>query len=324
MKEFLKRTITGIVLLGILLFFLLYLRPLCIHSLDVLILVFLEIGLFEMYRATKSAGHNTMKLPIIVFGVLIYPLFYLFQYGFVDGKIAYVGLSDAGIIIAFVISAVVALIELTFALKKEEVVDENGEKKIVKSNKYNLSDLGSTLLTVVYPGVFTSLFFAVNLHAGDLIAIMMCLIVPLLDDALAYYVGSKFGKHKLCPSISPKKSVEGLIGGIFGGLISQVGIFLLFDGFGVFNKVNNILIPRISDKLYVSIPIYLVLAGLIICAEFAGDLVASRIKRLAGIKDYGKIFPGHGGVMDRLDSLIFSLPVVYVFFSIFRITGFLY
>lgn len=324
MKEFLKRTITGVVLLGVLLFFLLYLRPLCIHSLDLLIIVFLEIGLYEMYRATVSAGHNTMKLPILVFGVVVYPLFYLFQYDFIDGKFAFSGNSDAGILMAFVIGAVVALVLLTFSLKKQEEIDENGETKIVKTHKYNLSDLGATLLVIVYPGVFTSLFFAVNLHAGDLIAIMMCLIVPLLDDAFAYYVGSKLGKHKLCPSISPKKSVEGLIGGIFGGLIAQTGIFLLFDGFGVFDNVNNILIPRISDKLYVSVPIYLVLAALIICAEFAGDLVASRIKRLAGIKDYGKIFPGHGGVMDRLDSLIFSLPVVYVFFSIFRITGFLY
>ncbi len=323
MKDFAKRTITGVLLLAVLALFL-YLRTLCIHALDILILAFLLMGLYEMYKATKTAGHNTMKLPIIVFGTIIYPLFYLFQYDFVGGKFVYVGMSDLGILLSLIISVVVALIMLTFSLNKEEVSDENGEVKTVKSHKYNLADLGSTLLVIIYPGVFTSLFFAVNLHAGDLLAILMCLIVPLLDDALAYFVGSKLGKHKLCPSISPKKSVEGLFGGILGGLIAQVAIFLLFDGFGVFDNVNNVLIPRISDKLYISIPIYFVLAILIIFAEFAGDLVASRIKRLAGIKDYGKIFPGHGGVMDRLDSLIFSLPIVYVFFSICRITGFVY
>jgi phosphatidate cytidylyltransferase len=164
----------------------------------------------------------------------------------------------------------------------------------------------------------------VNFHAGDLLAILMMLVIPLADDAFAYFVGSKFGKHKLIPAISPKKSVEGLIGGIVGGLLAQAVLFLLFEVFGVFNNVNNIAIKSISDKLFVSIPIYVVLALILIAADFAGDLVASRIKRIVGIKDYGKIFPGHGGVMDRLDSLIFAMPVVYVFFTICRVSGFLY
>lgn len=318
MKEFIKRTVTGLVLLGILFFFLFYLRPLCIHSLDVLILVFLGLGLFEMYRATKRGGYKTMLIPIIVFGVIVYPLFFLFSYFGKSGD------GDIAILISFVISSAISLVMLTFSLEKKEDVDENGNKVINKSHKYTIKDMGATILTLVYPGVFTSIFFAVNLYAGDLLAILLCLIVPLLDDAFAYFVGSKFGKHKLCPSVSPKKSVEGLIGGILGGILATVGIFLLFDGFGVFDNVKNVLIPQISDKLYISIPIYFVLGSMIIGCEFAGDLVASRIKRLVGIKDYGKIFPGHGGVMDRLDSLIFSLPIVYIFFSIARIAGLLY
>lgn len=318
MKEFIKRTVTGLILLGVLFFFLFYLRPLCIRSLDILILAFMGAGLYEMYNATKLGGHKTMLIPIIVFGVLVYPLFFLFSY---FGKGA---TGDSAILIALIVSSAIALVQLTFSLEKKEELDEDGNKTVVKVHKYTIKDVGATILTIIYPGVFTSIFFAVNLHAGDLIAILLCLIVPLVDDALAYFVGSKFGKHKLCPSISPKKSVEGLIGGIVGGLIATVGIFLLFDQFGVFDNVKNVLIPRISDKLYVSLPIYFVLGSLIIACEFAGDLVASRIKRLVGIKDYGKIFPGHGGVMDRLDSLIFSLPIVYIFFSIARVAGLLY
>lgn len=302
-NDTLKRIVTGVVLLAILFFFLLYLRPLEIRSVDALIMVFLVAGMYEMYRATRKGGNNTMLSPLILFSVILYPLYYFFR--------------DTGILMAFALSVILTLTMFTFALNKENV---DGKR----TQKYDLKDLGVTILTLVYPGVFVAMFMVVNFNAGDLIAIFMMLFVPLTDDALAFFIGSKFGKHKLIPSISPKKSVEGLIAGIFGGLIAQLCIFLLFDGFGVFDNVNNILIPHISDKLYISIPIYLVLGLLLIAADFAGDLVASRIKRIVGIKDYGKIFPGHGGVMDRLDSLIFAMPVVYVAFTIMRECGFLY
>lgn len=302
-NDTLKRIVTGAVLLTILFFFLLYLRPIEIRSVDALIMIFLVAGMYEMYKATRKGGNNTMLSPLILFCVIIYPLHFFFL--------------DIGIIMAFALSVVLALVLFTFALNKP---DEEGKR----TQKYDLKDLGTTLLALIYPGVFVAMFMTVNYNAGDLIAIFMMLFVPLTDDAMAFFIGSKFGKHKLIPSISPKKSVEGLIGGIIGGLIAQVCIFLLFDGFGVFDNVSNILIPAISDKLYISIPIYFVLGILLIGADFAGDLVASRIKRIVGIKDYGKIFPGHGGVMDRLDSLIFAMPVVYVAFTIMREVGFLY
>lgn len=302
-NDTLKRIITGVVLLAVLFFFLLYLRPLEIRSVDALIMVFLVSGMFEMYQATRKGGNKTMLSPLIMFCVIVYPLHFFF--------------CDTGILMAFALSVILSLTLFTFALDKP---NEEGKR----SQKYDLKDLGTTLLSLVYPGVFVAMFMVVNLKAGDLIAIFMMLLVPLTDDAMAFFIGSKFGKHKLIPSISPKKSIEGLIGGIIGGLIAQVCIFLLFDGFGVFDNVSNILIPRISDKLYISVPIYFVLGILLIGADFAGDLVASRIKRIVGIKDYGKIFPGHGGVMDRLDSLIFAMPVVYVAFTIMREVGFLY
>ena len=308
MSESLKRFLTGVVLLGVLFFFLLYLRPLELHSIDALVMVFLLVGMYEMYRATRQGGNKTMLAPLITFAVLVYPLYLVLELK--------KGLGDVGILMALAVSVILALTIFTFALE----TSEEGEKKA----KYGLSDLGTTLLTLIYPGVFVAMFMAVNSHAGDLLAILMMLIIPLTDDACAYFVGSKLGKHKLIPAISPKKSVEGLIGGIVGGMLAQIVLFLLFEVFGVFDGVNNIAIPRVSDKLYVSIPIYLVLALIIIGAEFAGDLVASRIKRIVGIKDYGKIFPGHGGVMDRLDSLIFAMPVVYVFFTLCRVFDFLY
>ena len=109
-------------------------------------------------------------------------------------------------------------------------------------------------------------------------------------DAAAYFVGSKFGKHKLIPDVSPNKSVEGAIGGMIASCLLNLLYGLLIDKIGIFNARPN----------------YLVLAilGLVLSVvAMVGDLIASLIKREYGIKDYSNIFPGHGGVVDRFDSV---------------------
>lgn len=117
-----------------------------------------------------------------------------------------------------------------------------------------------------------------------------------LTDAFAYFVGVKFGKHKLCPNISPKKTIEGAIGGIVGTVL----VFMIYA-----YALNN----------YCDFSIQyweMVLFGIIV-AIFAqvGDLIASSIKRYVNVKDFGSVLPGHGGVMDRIDSVLFVAPIVY-------------
>ncbi len=115
-----------------------------------------------------------------------------------------------------------------------------------------------------------------------------------LADTGAYFVGTFFGKHKLCPEISPKKTVEGFIGGIVSN-----ALLMLFVGY---------VISLFSKGLSVN---YILLAVLgLVCAVLAviGDLIASLIKRQCGIKDFGKIMPGHGGALDRFDSMVFVAP----------------
>ena len=116
-------------------------------------------------------------------------------------------------------------------------------------------------------------------------------------DTFAYLFGIIFGKHKLCPSISPKKTIEGALGGIFGSLI-------LLNLFNYFVLKNNI--------------VFVTLSGIIlsIVAQI-GDLFASKIKREMGIKDFSNIIKGHGGFLDRFDSIIFVTPLVYIVFYIF-------
>ncbi|MBQ3331637.1 MAG: phosphatidate cytidylyltransferase [Ruminococcus sp.] len=133
--------------------------------------------------------------------------------------------------------------------------------------------------------------------------IVFCLGVPWIADSAAYFVGSYLGKHKLCPEISPHKTVEGAIGGILGGTLS------------------SLLIGGIFNLIYGEVTVYygvLVLIGFLnsIISIF-GDLTFSVVKRSCKIKDFGSIMPGHGGLMDRFDSVIFCIPVVYIFSQFF-------
>lgn len=131
--------------------------------------------------------------------------------------------------------------------------------------------------------------------------ILFALFSAWITDTFAYFVGKKFGKHKLCPEISPKKTVEGAIGGMIGALILNLALLFVFNTFFFESERHNsyLLVGLLS----------ILLSGISMC----GDLTASTLKRNYGVKDFGTFFPGHGGVMDRFDSCLFVLPVLYAF-----------
>ena len=119
--------------------------------------------------------------------------------------------------------------------------------------------------------------------------IVLCLVILIwTNDSFAYLVGKNFGKHKLFPSVSPKKTIEGFIGGVVFSLIAS---YVIYRYVGEFSLINWLFIGLIASVL----------------GTF-GDLVESKFKRQAQVKDSGTIMPGHGGLLDRLDSIIFSSP----------------
>jgi phosphatidate cytidylyltransferase len=125
------------------------------------------------------------------------------------------------------------------------------------------------------------------------------LILIWSNDTFAYLVGKNFGKTKLLPLVSPKKTVEGFFGGMFFTIVSGILLAKFYIG---------------ANILY----IWIIIAIIVSVFSTLGDLIESKFKRVAGIKDSGKIMPGHGGILDRLDSIIFVIPFINLFYLILR------
>lgn len=164
---------------------------------------------------------------------------------------------------------------------------------LFKIDSRELTDAMATLTGIFYV-VFLSFHVTLVEQTGEYgILTWLIFITAFGTDTMAYFTGLAIGKHKLCPKISPKKTIEGSIGGILGSVLF-CGIFGWFVIPGLL--IHCILIG--------------VLGGVI--SQF-GDLTASIFKRKMGIKDYGNLIPGHGGILDRFDSVLFTAPMVYYY-----------
>lgn len=171
-------------------------------------------------------------------------------------------------------------------------------KDLFTSKKIPLFESKRYILTTFYlsSGFVFMLLIANYDHAFTPLLLLGSFILVWVNDSAAYLVGKNFGKQKLFPSISPKKTVEGFLGGLFVACISSYFIAIYTETLG-FTK-------------------WLILAIIVSVLGTFGDLIESKFKRQAGVKDSGVIMPGHGGLLDRLDSIIFAAPFIYLFLRI--------
>ena len=146
-------------------------------------------------------------------------------------------------------------------------------------------------MPILYAYAFSTIS-TIIIATGGIYYLLLVLNFACVCDMGAYFVGVSLGKTKLCPEISPKKTVEGALGGIISSVIVSLVITLCFSKF-----------DKILPVMLLTIPLCVV--------GIAGDLFASIIKRKVGIKDYGNLIPGHGGILDRVDSVLFISPLVY-------------
>ncbi|SCY12843.1 phosphatidate cytidylyltransferase [Alkaliphilus peptidifermentans] len=254
----LKRVVSGIVGIPLLIGIILYGGPLIYISVMAISL----IGIYEFYLAVENKGINPVRWIGYVLTIAILSQFYF----------------DINISQFTLFSLVIAIILISIIL--------------LLKPQYNILDASATLYGIFYVSILLGHIILISNHENS-IAIWLVFITAWGTDTFAYFTGVFFGKKKLCPSISPKKTVVGAIGGISGSMLIS-GLFAYF-----FLNNNVFLVMMIG------------FIGSILSQT--GDLTASVIKRYVGIKDFGALIPGHGGVLDRFDSILFTAPVIYYF-----------
>lgn len=164
--------------------------------------------------------------------------------------------------------------------------------------KYNANQMMAAFFSVIYVSMMLSYIYQLRILQNGLEYVVLIFIAAWGTDTFAYCSGMLFGKHKMTPQLSPKKTIEGAVGGL-------IGAALLGALYGFFISTQL----RLDFNPIAIFPVICVVGGVL---SMIGDLAASAIKRNFDIKDYGTLIPGHGGILDRFDSIIIIAPVVYL------------
>lgn len=275
---------------------------------DALIGIVMIFGAGEVSKVFNRSGkYNNMTLAV-VFPVAIFLSILLGVY--CKLSFLYIVLIDLVIFLLFSIVAFVWTI-----LDKKATKTENTD--VNNSSKYVLKKTFLTIAIYFYPTVILSFLCYVN-HMNNFgligaenisfFALVILFTTTMLTDVFAYFIGSALKGKKLCPYISPNKTISGAIGGIFGAIIGAIACYYIFFNIGNYANIFN----GANFTIWLCL-LYSLLASVI---SQAGDIFASWLKRTARTKDFSTVFPGHGGFMDRCDGLCFNAVLTFIFFVI--------
>lgn len=248
---------------------------------DAVLALMAIVGTFEVVRAMDVKMLFIEKIIALIFPIIVFPV------------ATFCGATYAFIVIAIYDMLTVAL--SVFAFKDA-----------------TLESVGLTMLSVFYPTGLILPLVAVNLMSFE--ASLLVFAVSPLCDTMAYFVGSALRGKKLCPEISPNKTISGAIGGIAGGAIGGVAVYFFSNWLYSAGVLAGTAFT--VGALWADVIIFIVAGALFAALTELGDLAESVIKRKLGIKDMGKLFPGHGGMMDRIDGLSFVSPVAALIFCV--------
>jgi phosphatidate cytidylyltransferase len=265
LKELITRSVSGLIYIGLMIGAI-TIHPLLFVAVFALILI---LGMIEFYRLTPDPTIKPWKVPGILTGLALFLIVFL--------------IADARIDHRWLVLAIPALLIIL------------SQPLFVTSGNPTLS-AAFTLLGLLYVVVpitlLTQLMYHPYTEGFDYQVVLLILTTLWINDTGAYLTGLLFGRHKVFSRISPKKSWEGIAGGL---ILSALGVWIL-------------------QPLFPDIPALhcWILLPVIVFSGTIGDFTESAWKRSAGVKDSGKIMPGHGGILDRFDSIIFAAPAVYV------------
>lgn len=298
----LKRSITGAIILLVTAGFI-ALRQVSLLFFDAFALALIYGAITEMVLANKFANKTTSNILLF-----LYPVALLCIYLFSTSLSMALLLQIATFIVYFIILMARELI-------KNAIIRKNGDTltDTTELNNSLLADVKNTLSIMLYPATILGFLFGIN-HFGlnlGYVGIIMTFATSMFTDVFAYMFGCMLRGPKMCPEISPKKSISGMIFGALGGMLASGLGYFLFVRLGIFGaSFENI-------KTAIVVVMFVLMGILGTFATQFGDLVASAHKRKVGIKDFGSIFPGHGGFMDRVDGLMFTGALIYVLFALF-------
>ena len=272
MKEILVRTLSGVLYISIIIFAMFTSRE-------------WFMGLFFVLAViTLSEYLKLVHLTSYLAYFLLAAGFYFLSYRVFDNNAVYLFLILSGFVNLFLLKDVLWTSKIPMFEKKKYI---------------------TVIFYIISGFVFLTLIPIMNVDGKFMPEIIVAVFILIwCNDTFAYLVGKNLGKHKLLERISPKKTIEGFVGGMIGALIAGFVIFKVLEKYS----------PLDAEKY----PLWVWIVMAIIVAVFGtiGDLIQSKFKRQAGVKDSGIIMPGHGGLYDRLDSIIYASPFVYAFLLI--------
>jgi len=269
-----QRALTGAIYVALTIFCMLF-------SMDTAFLFIFIINifcLFEFYQILSPEARGIAKYGPILVSALIF-----FQYLIGFDQIAVPG--DIEGMILLVLFGLMAL-------------------EVLSSKSQPFQYLGTVILSFLYITISLVLFLRIGINYEEFIMsstyfnghkLLVIFILIWSSDTFAYLVGKYFGKHKLAPKISPKKTIEGAIGGLLGTVLVSWVLHITMRQFGLTDSI--------------------IIAVLVFVFGMLGDLLVSRLKRSMNIKDSGTLLPGHGGFLDRFDSLLLAGPIVYLYLT---------
>ena len=230
-------------------------------------------AIYEMGQTFRKKSYDPILIPAYVFAIA-YPFVYFYL----------------GMLPMFILYMAAVMTTMIWSLF---------------TKRHTTNDIIPSMFILNYPTQFLMCMMLVYFSFGRPVALVaagMAYAAPECADTFAYFGGTFLGKHKLCPTISPKKTVEGAIFALIGGTAFGFGMFYLQRLWGANISMLALVLLGLGCGLF---------------SQF-GDLFASLLKRWAGVKDFSSVFPGHGGVIDRIDSIMFCTPLILCVFLIMQ------
>ena len=244
---------------------------------DIAAFIVYAIAVFEIYRTFKEGNSKTSAVLLAVVGALI-----IFN--------SYIEINLTSIAVAFIVAAVFIVVfdfeKIKFTSIASSIVF-SGYVLFCISNMIRLKRI-MPIENYGYDAVFL---------------VVLCMGIAWGGDIMAYFSGYLFGKHKMAPKLSPKKTIEGAIGGILGSVVIALGMTYVY---GLTALSQNSIVADIGNN-WGALAVFAAMGSFV---GIIGDLFASAVKRQQGIKDYGNIMPGHGGVLDRFDSFFLVAVII--------------